>query len=279
MGERRFRIASEVLRMKSSKIYELYARVGEQQPLVHHITNWVTIYDCANVTRTIGALPVMAHAQEEVADMVGSASALVLNIGTLTPQIVFAMVKAGSKANDKGIPVVLDAVGAGATSLRTEKTREILAAVKVNILKGNAGEIATVAGVPADVKGVEFVSVRGDLPAIAGGLAKDLGCTVVVTGKRDIVTNGIRCYFVDNGSDIMGRVVGTGCMAASVIGSFAAVETDYTLAAAAALACFGMAGELAAHRARGPGTFKALFYDELASLDWEKIKHLARVNE
>lgn len=265
--------------MQSSKIYELYARVAKQQPLVHHITNWVTIYDCANVTRTVGALPVMAYAEEEVADMAGIASALVLNIGTLTPALVSAMVKAGSRANEKGIPVVLDAVGAGATPLRTGKTQEILAAVKVAILKGNAGEIATVAGVQAEVKGVESMSVGGEPAEIAGNLANSLGCTVVVTGKRDIATDGGRCYCVDNGSAMMGRVVGTGCMATSVIGSFAAVETDYTLAAAAALACFGMAGELASRRTGGPGTFKVLFYDELASLDLEKIQQLARVHE
>jgi hydroxyethylthiazole kinase len=269
--------------MKSSKIYEkiyeLYARVAKQQPLVHHLTNWVTIYDCANITRTIGALPVMAYAQEEVADMANIASALVLNIGTLTPALVSAMVKAGNKANEKGIPVILDAVGAGATPLRTEKTREILAAVKVAVLKGNAGEIATVAGVQAEVRGVESVSVKGDPAEIAGNLANSLACTVVVTGQRDIATDGSRCYFVDNGSAMLGRVVGTGCMAASVIGAFAAVETDYPLAAAAALACFGMAGELASQRAGGPGTFKVLLYDELASLDLEKIQQLAKVHK
>ena len=152
--------------------YKTLEKIRKQKPLVHHITNWVTIYDCAHATRCIGALPVMAHAKEEVEQMTGIAQALVLNIGTLTPELVEAMILAGKQANRNSIPVVLDAVGAGATDLRTDKAMEIMDAVHVDVIKGNAGEIATVAGGSAEVKGVESMGVEGDPVAIAKELAR-----------------------------------------------------------------------------------------------------------
>ena len=164
--------------------------VREKKPLVHHLTNWVTIYDCANITRTVGALPVMAHAPEEVAQMTGIASALVLNIGTLTKDFIDAMIIAGKAANEKGIPIVLDAVGAGATDLRTEESKRLLEELDINILKGNAGEIGVLAGVEAEVKGVESISVGGDPKEIAASLAKAANATVVITGKDDIAGPG-----------------------------------------------------------------------------------------
>jgi hydroxyethylthiazole kinase len=257
--------------------YEILETVREKKPLIHHLTNWVTIYDCANVTRTIGALPVMAHAPEEVSQMTGIASALVLNIGTLTKDFVDSMIIAGKAANKKGIPIVLDAVGAGATDLRTEEAKRLLSELKIDILKGNAGEIAVLAGVEAEVKGVESISVDGDPVEIAKGLAKTAGATVVITGKEDISTDGENTYIIKNGHELMGAVVGTGCMAASVIGSFAAVEKDYAKAAAAALACFGIGGEIAAQSAKGPGTFKEAFFDALYNLSADDVNSKLRV--
>jgi hydroxyethylthiazole kinase len=258
------------------QVCELLDRIRAEKPLVHHITNWVTIYDCANITRTIGALPVMAHAQEESGEMVSIASALVLNIGTLTPQLIESMIHAGKAANQRGIPVVLDAVGAGATKLRTDSANRILKAVKVDIIKGNSAEIGILAGADAEVKGVEAMGVEGDPRDIGKALAKDKESTVVITGKQDIVSNGIDTYLVNNGHEMMGSIVGTGCMAASAIGCFAAVEEDYAFASTAALVCFGIAGELAAKssRSKGPGTYKEVFYDEMYNLNSEKIKSL-----
>jgi len=252
-------------------------RLREQKPLVHHITNWVTIYDCANVTRTIGALPVMAHAPEEVEQMTGLSGALVLNIGTLTPSLVEAMKLSAKTANSKGIPVVLDAVGVGATDLRTKKALELLDAAHIDVIKGNAGEIATLAGAKAEVKGVESIGHEGDPVEIAKKLATDRKATVVITGKQDIVTDGSKTYKIDNGDKMMGRVVGTGCMAASVIGSFAAIEKDYAKAAAAALSCYGIAGEAASENSSGPGSFKERFFDELYNLNSEKVSANSKV--
>ena len=260
-------------------IAEIFEKVRKEKPLVHHITNWVTIYDCANMTRAFGALPVMAHAKEEAADMASIASSLVLNIGTLTPELIDAMVLAGKSANKKGIPVVLDAVGVGATKLRDEKALELLNKIKIDIIKGNASEIAKLAGENVITRGVESTKVQGSLVDIAKKLAQKYKSTVVITGKQDIVTDGSKTYLINNGHEMMGCIVGTGCMAASIIGAFAGVEKDYAKAAAYALACYGIAGELAASKSKGPGTFKENFYDEAYNLNAEKIERMARVED
>ena len=254
-------------------------KVRAERPLVHHITNWVTIYDCANVVRAFGALPVMAHAIEESADMARIANALVLNIGTLTPELVESMIAAGRAANDRLIPVVLDAVGVGATPLRSVKALEIMNGVKIDIIKGNASEIACLAGVSATTRGVEATEVNVDLAETAGRLAEDRGAVVAVTGAEDIVTDGEMTLIVRNGHAMMGSIVGTGCMAGSVIGAFAAVWPDYGRAAAASLACFGIAGERAAARSAGPGSFKTNLYDEIWALDRATVEGMAHVEE
>lgn len=258
------------------KPYDLLKKLRQEKPLVHHITNWVTIYDCANITRAIGALPVMAHSREEAADMSSIANALVLNIGTLTPALIESMKLAGKAANEKNIPIVLDSVGVGATKLRDDKAFELLNEIKIDIIKGNSSEIAKLAGEEVQTKGVEATKVEKDLIEIAKKLANGRNSTVVVTGEEDIVTNGKDVYIVKNGHEMMGQFVGTGCMATSVIASFAAVEKDYAVAAASALTCFGIAGELAAKGSKGPGSYKEKFYDEIYNLDEEKINKMQK---
>jgi hydroxyethylthiazole kinase len=257
--------------------YDLLEKVRRQSPVVHHLTNWVTIYDCAQIVKTLGASPVMAHAPEEVADMAQIASALVLNIGTLTVDFVEAMKVAAASANRKGIPVVLDVCGAGATGLRDRKAFELLDQVKVNVIKGNASEIARISGVDIKTKGVDATEVGVDLEALAQTLAGRRQSTVVITGETDIVAGGQGSYRVKNGHALMTRVVGTGCMAASVIGAFAAVEPDYRRAAACALACYGIAGELAARQSRGPASFKEALFDCLYNLDRATVEGMQRI--
>jgi hydroxyethylthiazole kinase len=249
------------------KISETLNKVRAQKPVVHHLTNWVTIYDCANIVKVFGASPVMAHAPEEVADMAGIASALVLNIGTLTVEFIEAMKKAAKAANKKGIPVILDVCGAGATKLRDDKCFELLKEVRIDIIKGNASEIARIAGEDVHTKGVDSSEVGMNLIDIAGRLARKQGCTVVITGKTDIVSDGKKTFRVANGDELLTRVVGTGCMAASVIGTFAAVEKDLAAAAVAGLACYEIAAEQAAKGAKGPGSFKEKLFDAVYNLD------------
>ena len=257
----------------------LLEKVRSKKPLVHHITNWVTIYDCANVVRMVGALPVMAHAIEESAEMQGIANALVLNIGTLTPGIVESMIEAGKKANELQHPVVLDAVGVGATELRTRKVTELLDSVHVDILKGNKSEIAKLAGADVFTRGVEAVEVEENVAKLAVKLSKERENAVVVTGEHDIIAGAGKSYLVKNGHEMLGKFVGTGCMAASVIGCFAAVARDYIEASAAALSCFGIAAELAAEKACAPAAFKQQLFDELYVLDSAAVKKMQKIEE
>jgi hydroxyethylthiazole kinase len=261
------------------KIFEIFEKVRIDKPLVHHITNWVTICDCANMTRALGALPVMAHAKEESGDMAAISSALVLNIGTLTPELIESMIVAAKSANRKGIPVVLDAVGVGATRLRDESAAKLLGMVRIDIIKGNSSEIAKLAGMNVTTRGVESTKVDSDLTVVAKKLAKERKATVVITGKEDIVSDGMKTYIVKNGHELMGKVVGTGCMASSVIGAFAAVEKDYAKASAAALSVYGVAGELAAKESKGPGSFKEGLFDAVYNLNKEKIEELSKIEE
>src|SRR5512136_2889285 len=204
--------------MKTNPYSDLLARVREKRPLVHHITNYVTVNDCANITLCAGGSPVMADAPEEAAEMAKIAGSLVLNIGTPSAAQIESMILAGRMANERRIPVILDPVGAGATRFRTETARRLLDELEITVLKGNAGEIGVVAGVEARVRGVDSHGVNGDPLSIASGLAKTLGLTVAVSGPTDIVTNGKQALLVENGHPWMGSISGTGCMAASVIG-------------------------------------------------------------
>lgn len=249
---------------------EILKRIKENKPLVHHITNYVTVSECANITLFTGALPVMAHAKEEVEDMVKFASALVLNIGTLDPAQIDAMIRAGKKANELGIPVVLDPVGAGATPLRTESAMNILDEVKIAVIKGNSAEIGILAGMGGEIKGVEAVGKHDNILEAAKSLANRYGSVVVVTGKEDIITDGEKVAFVLNGHEYMGRIVGTGCMSASVVGAFVGVERNYMKAAVSAMSFFGIAGEIAASNVQGPSSFKSAFMDAVYNLTPEE---------
>ncbi len=263
--------------MKNKKIYDLFTRLREKRPLIHHITNYVTVNDCANITIAAGAAPVMAEAPEEVCEMVSCAGALVLNIGTLNRGQIDAMILAGGMANDKKIPVILDPVGAGATRFRTDSALRLLDELKIMILKGNAGEIGVLAGTEAQVRGVDSFGMTGDPVRIAREFAKRAGVAVVVSGATDLVTDGKRVLLVENGHPMMGSISGTGCMASSVIGAFAAVSDDPTIASAAALAAFGIAGEKAAACTRGPYSFKTALFDEMAALNPKDLLSGAKI--
>ncbi|MFH1782262.1 MAG: hydroxyethylthiazole kinase [Candidatus Omnitrophota bacterium] len=258
-------------------IYSILEKVRTQKPLIHHLTNWVTIYDCANIVKVFGASPVMAHAKEEVADMAKLASSLVLNIGTLTPEFIESMKIAGRSANEKGIPIVLDVCGAGATKLRDDKCLELIKELKIGVIKGNASEIAKIAGEDIQTKGVDSVAVGKDLRSLAKELAIKEECTVVITGEEDIIVDKDNIYTVKNGCSMMAHVVGTGCMATSVIGTFVAVEKDLAKASVAGLVCYEIAAELADKETNGPGTFKEKLFDSIFNLKKEDIVKMKRV--
>ena len=257
----------------------LLATVRSERPLIHHITNSVTINDCANITICTGAAPVMAEAPEEVGDMVAAAGALVLNIGTLSAAQVEAMLIAGRRANELGIPVVLDPVGAGATAFRTATAGRLLDALEIAVLKGNAGEIGVLSGTGGSVRGVDSGGVAGDPVETARECARVTGTVVSMTGAVDVVTDGDRGFLVRNGGPAMDRLSGTGGMAAAVVAAVVAVADDPMVASAAALAAFGLAGERAAACARGPYSFRTALVDELAALTPDDLTRGARIEE
>lgn len=258
---------------------QAFSRIREQKPLIHHITNLVVMNDTANVTLHLGALPVMAHAAEEVAEMASIAGALVLNPGTLTPVWVESMRLAGRAASEGGTPVVLDPVGAGATRLRTDTNRQLLQELNVTIVRGNAGEIGALFGAGGEVKGVESIGGLADPVRVVREAARSWGAVVAITGKQDLVSDGERVLAVENGHAWLTTLTGTGCMATTAVACFAAVENDPLIATAGALAAYGLAAEGAAERSQGPASFKVAFFDELHALTADRIDKGARITE
>jgi hydroxyethylthiazole kinase len=253
------------------------AAIRERKPLVHQITNYVVMNETANATLALGALPVMAHAREEVEEMASLAAALVLNIGTLSPPWVEAMLAAGRAANDAGAPVVLDPVGAGATRYRTETAHRLVDEIDVAVVRGNPAEIATLAGREAEIRGVESIGASDAAGELAVAAARKLGTVVAVTGAVDHVSDGPQSLAVANGDPLLATITGSGCMSTAITGCFLAVRPEAPLVAAAeALVAFGVAGEDAARAARGPGSFHAALYDNLYALDPATLDERAR---
>jgi hydroxyethylthiazole kinase len=249
----------------------------ERKPLIHQITNYVVMNETANATLGLGALPVMAHAPQEVEEMAAVAGALVLNIGTLSEHWIEAMILAGKAA--KG-PIVLDPVGAGATRYRTDTAKRLLDELDISVVRGNAAEIASLVGRAAEIRGVESIGADDSPADLAREAASELETVAAVTGPTDHVSDGERVIAISNGHELLGTVSGTGCMATAITGAFLAAKPDRPLEAAAeALVAFGVAGEDAARDANGPGTFHAALYDALYNLDPATLDDRARVAE
>ncbi len=250
--------------------------VEANKPLIHHITNLVVMNETANATLCLGALPVMAHAIEEVEEMASQAGALILNMGTPYPDLETAMLAAGKAANRAGVPVVFDPVGAGATAYRTRIARRLLDEVNFTTVRGNAAEMAVLAGMEAEIRGVDSLGVKGAVEDIAASLAGSAGCIAAVTGEVDVVSDGERTARVSNGHSLLGKVTGTGCMATTAAAVFLASGEPYLEATAAALAVFGLAGEKAAGSSgRLPGSFHVELYNALYELSTvRKLKGL-----
>jgi len=252
-------------------------KVREKKPLIHNITNYVVMNYTANALLACGASPVMAHAAEEVEERVSLAGALVLNIGTLSPEWVEAMLRAGRKANALKVPIVLDPVGSGATRLRTESATRLARELSVQVVRGNASEVLSLAKKGARTKGVDSVHSVEEAEDAAIALAKDLSTTLAITGKVDLITDGERILKVHNGHEMMRMVTGTGCTATVMIGAFLAVDPDPLEATTTALAYFGLAGEKAASRTKTPGTYQISLLDALYSIDEKELRKGAKI--
>lgn len=252
--------------------------VRGRTPLVHNITNYVVMNFTANALLSLGAAPVMAHAIEEVEEMAGLANALVLNIGTLSSPWIEAMMLAGRVARSRKIPIILDPVGAGATTFRTQTANRLLNELPANVLRGNASEILALAGRPAMTRGVDSQDSMETAREAAHDLATQRGIVVSLTGVVDYITDGRKAFEVRNGHALMARITGTGCAVSAVTGAFCAVEPNYVLASTAALAVFDVAGELAAQGNPLPGTFQMRLLDSLAAVGPTHIRSMACIN-
>ena len=264
----------------------LLTKLRETKPLVHHITNYVTVNDCANITLAIGASPVMADDIGEAADIAAIAKAVVLNMGTLNKHTIPSMIAAGISANAKGIPVIFDPVGAGASKLRNETAVNLIKEVKLSVIRGNISEIRFIAGLQSQTKGVDAsesdIAGADSAGQTAKELAQKLNCTVVVSGAIDAVSDGKKIVLIENGHPMLGNLTGTGCMCSSLIGSFCGANPDNTFnAAAAAMLCMGIAGELAFEKTGhlGNGSFRAALHDAVSRMDAQILAKLARYNE
>ncbi len=252
-------------------------KLKQTKPLVHNITNFVVMNYTANALLACGASPVMAHAQEEVEEMVSFAGALVLNIGTLTPYWIDSMLKAGRRANEANIPIILDPVGSGATKLRTDSAKRLLDELTIAVVRGNASEVLSLAHQDSRTKGVDSIHSVEDAADAAVILAKELGTTLAITGAVDLITDGNITYRVSNGHEMMGYVTGTGCTATVIIGAFLTVDSNPVEAATTALSYFGLAGETAAENADAPGTFQIALLDALYSIDKNQLEEGAKI--
>ncbi|HET6488957.1 MAG TPA: hydroxyethylthiazole kinase [Syntrophales bacterium] len=265
--------------MRNVDLKKLLTRIREERPLVHNITNYVVMNFTANTLLAMGASPVMAHAPNEVEEMVSLARALVINIGTLSDPWIEAMLLAGRKANAGGVPIVFDPVGSGATSLRTGTTRRIVQELRLSIIRGNASEILSIGSSDTVTKGVDSLHDVDQVAQMAMATARQTGAVVAVTGKVDLITDGARVLRCRNGHALMGRVTGTGCAATATIAAFAAVTPDAMEAAAAGLAFFGLAGEMAAARAPSPGSFMIALIDALYNMTPDELQRRALLEE
>jgi hydroxyethylthiazole kinase len=253
--------------------------VRAKSPLVHNITNYVVMNSTANALLAVGASPVMAHAVEEVEDMVDIASALVINIGTLSAPWVVAMRQAARRAKKRGIPIVYDPVGAGATPYRKRTFVALLQAASPSVIRGNPSEIIAAAGGGAGTRGVDSSAAGESALAGARALNQRHGCVVCISGTTDYIIDQGAVFKVGNGHSLMPKVTGLGCTATALCGAFAAVEPDPLRATVAAMAVMGIAGEMAGEQAAGPGSLQVLFLDALHALDGAAIERRLKLEQ
>lgn len=252
-------------------------------PLVHSITNYVTVNDCANIILACGGSPIMADDINEVEEITSICSSLVINIGTLNKKTIASMIKAGKKANELGHPVILDPVGAGASRLRTETVFELLREIKFSVIRGNISEIKTVykgsgttKGVDADVNDVVNDNNLDEVVVFAKELSKKTGAVIVITGAIDIVSDREKAYIIRNGHSMMSKITGTGCMLTTVIGSYCGANYDDILGATAAATCaMGLCGEIASNKMMavdgGTSSFKTFLIDCMSKMNSEVL--------
>lgn len=257
--------------INSSRLVKDLNKIREVSPLIHNITNYVVMNNTANGLLAIGASPVMAHAMEEVEEMVSIASALVINIGTLNPEWTESMLLAGQTALKKGTPIIFDPVGAGATTYRSRTCKQIIEVCSPTIIRGNASEIMALCNTGIQTKGVDSTNSSDVALESAKALAKQSGSVVVISGETDYITDGETVETVKNGNPMMEKVTGMGCTATAIVAAFAAINPNPLEAATHGMAVMGIAGEIAATHSHGTGSLQLNFLDQLYLLNEQTI--------
>lgn len=262
---------------------EAAERVRELCPLIHCITNYVTVNDVANCILAIGASPIMADDLAEAADITSISKTLVINMGTLNARTVDSMLASGKKANELGLPVVFDPVGAGASAFRNETAKRILENVHISILRGNLSEMSYLAGLEVSTKGVDTSAAdeKNDPVSVAKKAAQKYGCVAAITGAVDTVTDGARLVRISNGHPYLSKVTGTGCMTTGLVGSFAGAGVDPFVAAVSGIVSMGIAGETAFAKAggKGSGSFHIAVIDAISQMNGKTIGAMAKITE
>jgi hydroxyethylthiazole kinase len=278
MGECRHFFMGKIM-ITAKQIWDDVQSIRAKAPLVHNITNYVVMNTTANALLSLGASPVMAHAIEEVEEMVGIAGALVINIGTLSEKWISAMTRAVVAAENKGIPIIIDPVGAGATKLRTNTVHDLMKNARPTIIRGNGSEIIALAGAESSTKGVD--SIHGAEAAIeaANILVEKYQCVVSISGSVDVILDSDNKISIANGHFMMPKVTGLGCTASALTGAFAAVNSSPIMAAANAMAVMGITGEIAADKSDGPGSLQLNFLDTLYLLDEKMIEKRLKTDQ
>lgn len=264
------------------QITNLFSTIDNKKPLIHHITNEVTINDCANATLAIGGSPVMASSVQEAPEMVQLANALVLNTGTINEETFQAMILAGKKANELNIPIIWDPVGVGATPYRTNRAFDLMQEIKIQVIRGNASEIYRLIGGKTMTRGVDSSEISISQSQLAKEAAQKLQCTVVVSGAQDAISDGERTATIDNGHILLTKVTGTGCMTTSLIGCFAGITNDYFAAGIAGMSTMSLAGEMAAKQLlpnEGTGTYRTRIIDQISLMNEENWNREVKLNE
>lgn len=262
---------------------EILENVQKKAPLVHSITNYVTVNDCANIILACGASPIMADDIGEAAEITAICNALVINIGTLNARTIESMLAAGKRANDLAHPVILDPVGAGASALRTQTVFELLRQVRFSVIRGNISEIKTIAkgngttkGVDTDVKDAVSEENLDEAVSFANELSAKTKAVIAITGAIDIVSDGKKAYSIKNGHPVMSRITGTGCMLSALTGAFCGANPDHVLdATAAAVAAMGLCGEIGYQKMKkadaGTTSFRTYLIDAMSRLNGEML--------
>ena len=266
---------------------DMLKNVREASPLIHNITNYVTVNDCANVVLACGASPIMSDDIGEVAEITTICGGLNINIGTLNARTIPAMLAAGRRANELGHPVVLDPVGAGASKLRTETALKLLEEVKFTVIRGNISEIKTLAGGSGTTKGVDAdVADKvteenlNEAAAFAKAFAEKTGAVIAITGAIDIVADGEKAYCIRNGHPMMSAITGTGCQLSAMTAAYVTANPGHPLEAAAAAVCaMGLCGEIAHARLSsldGNSSYRNYIIDAIYNLTPEQLEKGAK---